>query len=181
MIRCSFMYAYMHGGYALECHGLHLLTAWSSLFIVQETKSLPLLIVFIVKALNTNCSRQALAISLQGVLCVGACQNHIQWQEEKIEAALIKANGRVSSAVIPRLGATANQWTASAAIIINSSRSEKLEGNKKEWERLYQEASTTCAEQDKAGETETNTETSRPREQDCDSMVQTLEIYRFLV
>lgn len=98
-----------------------------------------------------------------------------------MEAALIKAKGRVSSAVIPRLGATANQWTASTAIIINSSRSEKLEGNKKEWERLYQEAPTACAEQEKAGETETNTETSRQREQDCDGMVQTLEIYRFLV
>lgn len=77
-------------------------------------------------------------------------------------AALIKAKARVSSAVISRPGATANQWTASAAIIINGSRSEKLEGNKKEWERLYQEAPTTCAEQEKAGEMETN----RPREQD---------------
>ncbi|CAK6959129.1 Hypothetical predicted protein [Scomber scombrus] len=49
-----------------------------------------------------------------------------------MEAALIKAKGRVSSAVNSQLGATANQWTASAVIIINSSRSEQLEGNKKE-------------------------------------------------
>lgn len=88
---------------------------------------------------------------------------HIQGStEEKMGTALIKAKARVSSAVISRPGATANQWTASTAIIINGSRSEKLEGNKKEWERLYQEAPTTCAEQEKAGEMETN----RPREQD---------------
>ena len=96
-------------------------------------------------------------------------------------AALIKAKGRVSSAVNSQLGATANQWTASAAIIINSSRSEQLEGNKNEWERLDQEAPTTCAEPEKAGDRETNTETNRQREHDCDGMVQTPEIYRFLV
>lgn len=61
------------------------------------------------------------------------CSCHIQGgKEEKMGAALIKAKGRVSSAVISRPGATANQWTASAAIIISGSRSEKLEGNKKE-------------------------------------------------
>lgn len=70
-------------------------------------------------------------------MCVGAfcvhVSNHIQGsREEKIGAALIKAKGRVSSAVNSQLGATANQWTASAAIIINSSRSEQLEGNKNE-------------------------------------------------
>lgn len=96
-------------------------------------------------------------------------------------AALIKAKGRVSSAAISRLGATANQWTASTAIIINTYRSQKLEGNKKQRERLHQEAPTTCAEQEKAGETETITETNRQKEQDYDSMVQMLESYRFLV
>lgn len=61
------------------------------------------------------------------------CSCHIQGsKEEKMGAALIKAKGRVSSAVISRPGATANQWPASAAIIISGSRSEKLEGNKKE-------------------------------------------------
>lgn len=57
---------------------------------------------------------------------------HIQGsKEEKMGAALIKAKGRVSSAVISRPGAAANQWTASAAIIINGFPSEKLEENKK--------------------------------------------------
>lgn len=98
-------------------------------------------------------------------------------KEEKMGVALIKAKRRVSSAVISQLGATANQWTVSTAIIINSSGSEKLEGNKKEWERLYQEAHTTCAEQQKAGEMETN----RQREQDCGSMVQMLEDLLLLI
>lgn len=53
-------------------------------------------------------------------------------KEEKMGPALIKAKGRVSSAVNSQLGATANQWTANTVITINSSRSEQLEGNKKE-------------------------------------------------
>ena len=53
-------------------------------------------------------------------------------KEEKMGASLIKAQGRVSSAVNSQPGATANQWTASTVITINSSRSEQLEGNKKE-------------------------------------------------
>ncbi len=59
--------------------------------------------------------------------------NHIQGRkEEKMGAALIKAKGRVSSAVNSQVGATANQLTASTAIIISSSRSQQLKGNKKE-------------------------------------------------
>lgn len=54
-------------------------------------------------------------------------------KEEKMGDALIKAKGRVSSAVNSQAGATANQWTARTVISSSSSsRSEQLEGNKKE-------------------------------------------------
>lgn len=48
-------------------------------------------------------------------------------------------------------------------IIINSSPSVQLEGNKKERESLYQEASTTCAELAKAGERKKNAERDQIR------------------
>lgn len=78
-------------------------------------------------------------------LCLSA-EQHPEQKEEKIGAALIKAQARVSSAVNSKPGGTANQWTASSAIAINSSRSEQLKSNKKEGERHYWEAPTTCAE-----------------------------------
>lgn len=81
-----------------------------------------------------------------GAFLCSSAEQHPEQKEEKIGAALIKAQARVSSAVNSQPGGTANQWTASSAIAINSSRSEQLKRNKKEGERHYQEAPTTCAE-----------------------------------
>lgn len=98
-------------------------------------------------------------------------------------AALIKAKGRVSSAVNSRLGATANQWPARDCHHHHQRLPIRAIGGEQKRMRKTQPGSSyhLCRAGESGGERETNTGTNRRREQNCDDMVQTLEIYRLVV
>lgn len=87
-------------------------------------------------------------------------------------AALIKAKGRVSSAVISRPGATANQWTAGAAIIINSIPIREIGGEQKGRRKTLPGSSYhLCRARESGGDGDKHRDKQTEREQekrDCD-------------